>query len=117
MAKPASTTYERIWAVVRRIPRGRVATYGQVAAHAGFPQQPRLAGYAMHALPSASDVPWHRVLAAGGRIALPESDGHASLQRALLEAEGVPFRGKRVAIEHCIWTPRGALPRNRRPAR
>lgn len=117
MAKPASTTYERIWAVVRRIPRGRVATYGQVAAHAGFPQQPRLAGYAMHALPSASDVPWHRVLAAGGRIALPESDGHASLQRALLEAEGVPFRGKHVAIEHCIWTPRGALPRNRRPAR
>lgn len=103
--------------MVRRIPRGRVATYGQVAAHAGFPSQPRLAGYAMHALPAGSDVPWHRVLAAGGRIALPEHDGHGALQRALLETEGVPFRGKRVELERCAWTPRGPLPRSRRPVR
>ena len=114
MGKTATNTYERIWAVVQRIPRGRVATYGQVAAHAGFPQQPRLAGYAMHALPAGSAVPWHRVIAAGGRIALPESDGHATLQRALLEAEGVPFRGKRVDLERCVWAPRGPLPATRR---
>lgn len=116
MVRRIPTTYERIWAVVQRIPRGRVATYGQVAAHAGFPQQGRLAGYAMHALPAGNEVPWHRVIAAGGRIALPEADGHATLQRALLESEGVPFRGKRVDLERCVWAPRGRLPAPRRTA-
>ena len=62
--------YDRILAVVRRIPRGRVATYGQVAAAAGFPRAPRLAGYALHALPPGSPLPWHRVVGAGGRLSL-----------------------------------------------
>lgn len=103
---PPGTTHARIWAVVRRIPRGRVATYGQIAALAGFARQPRLAGYALHALPAGSDVPWHRVLNARGRVSLPESDGHAALQRALLQAEGVHFAGLRVDLDHFGWKPR-----------
>lgn len=95
--KPPST-YERIWSVVRRIPRGRVATYGQVAALAGFASQPRLAGYALHALPEGSTVPWHRVVNARGRISLPTTDGQYELQRAMLEAEGIRFAGERIDL-------------------
>jgi len=93
----------RVLAVVRRIPRGRVATYGQVARVAGLPRNARLVGYTLHALPHDSDVPWHRVVAAGGRIALPSHDALDGLQRALLEAEGVTFRGARVALARHAW--------------
>jgi methylated-DNA-protein-cysteine methyltransferase-like protein len=96
-------TYERIWSVVRRVPRGRVATYGQVAALAGFASQPRLAGYALHALPAESAVPWHRIVNARGCISLPAIDGQYSLQRAMLEAEGIVFLGERIDLRRHGW--------------
>jgi alkylated DNA nucleotide flippase Atl1 len=68
-----SDTYRRIYAVVARIPRGRVATYGQVAALAGLPHAPRVAGYALHALHGHSPLPWYRVVAAGAGSASPAS--------------------------------------------
>lgn len=74
------------------MPRGRVASYGQVAEQAGLPGQARLVGYALHNLPPDSDVPWHRVVNARGGISLDERWGAGRLQRALLEAEGVVFR-------------------------
>ncbi len=83
--------YDRIYDVVRRIPCGRVATYGQVAREAGLGGQARLTGYALHNLPEGSDVPWHRVVNARGRISLDDTYGGGNLQRALLEAEGVTF--------------------------
>ena len=98
-----SDSYRRIWRTVRRIPKGRVATYGQVARAAGLGGQARLVGYAMHALPEGSSVPWHRVLNARGRISLPEADGQAALQRALLQAEGVLFRGGVVDLDRFRW--------------
>ena len=106
----AGTAYARIFAVVRRIPRGRVATYGQVAALAGFPHAPRLAGYALHALPGGSPVPWHRVVAAGGRLSLARLDPDgALLQRLTLEAEGVAFDARgRVRLDRCGWRPGSA---------
>src|SRR5919204_5612629 len=100
------STHQRIYAVVRRIPRGSVATYGQVAALAGLPRQPRLVGYALHALARATKVPWHRVINARGMVSI-RSDGSASLsQRLLLEREGVYFdiRG-RVSLERFGWKP------------
>jgi methylated-DNA-protein-cysteine methyltransferase-like protein len=103
-----NTAYDRIYAVVRRIPRGRVATYGQVAALAGFPRAPRLAGYAMYALPPGSPLPWHRVLGAQGRLTIGRLDPHAALtQRMLLEREGVRFdpRG-RVKLAAHGWKPK-----------
>jgi methylated-DNA-protein-cysteine methyltransferase related protein len=88
----AITSYDRIYAVVRRIPRGRVMTYGEVAAAAGMPHAPRLAGYALYALPQGSPLPWHRVVGAGGRLTLGRlSPDGALTQRMRLEREGVKF--------------------------
>ena len=82
--------YERIYAMVRLIPSGRVATYGQIAAIVGI-CTPRQVGYAMAALPFDSDVPWQRVINRLGKISM-RSDGRESItQRQLLEAEGIHF--------------------------
>jgi methylated-DNA-protein-cysteine methyltransferase-like protein len=101
-----SPTYARIYAVVRRIPRGRVATYGQVAELAGIPGHARQVGYALHALPEESAVPWHRVLNARGTLSLRRSSAGEITQRLRLEREGVRFdAGGRVALERIRWRP------------
>ena len=101
----SADSYPRIYAVVRRIPRGRVATYGQVAALAGLPHAPRVAGYALHALPDGSPVPWHRVVAAGGRLSLGRLSPHGAItQRLRLEKEGVRFDARGCAdMERFRW--------------
>ena len=93
--------YLRIWDTVSEIPPGRVASYGQVARVAGLPGRARLVGKALRSLPEDSGVPWFRVINAGGRISLT-AEG-ASLQRELLEAEGVEFDGARVELERFGW--------------
>ena len=86
------SNYQLIYATVRQIPKGRVATYGQIAELAGLPRQARLVGYALHALPEKTTVPWHRVVNAHGKISLrDDSDGAGSTQRKRLEREGVKF--------------------------
>ena len=100
-----------IYEVVRRIPRGKVATYGQVAVWAGLPGHARLAGYALFNLPPGllGKVPWQRVINAQGRISYSEARlGHDHLQRELLEKEGVTFdaRGK-VDLTKFGWKPKG----------
>ncbi len=113
----ASDSWRRIYAVVRRIPRGRVATYGQVAWVAGLPRQARLVGYALHAAAESGGVPWHRVVnAQGGISARTDGPGAAVLQRLRLEQEGVGFDGRgRVSLERYGWRPRGWPPRRERP--
>lgn len=103
-------SHARIYAVIRRIPAGRVATYGQVAALAGLPGQARLVGYALHALPSESVVPWHRVINAQGRISARwDEPGGSVAQRLRLEAEGVRFDARgRVSLERFGWRPRAS---------
>jgi methylated-DNA-protein-cysteine methyltransferase-like protein len=82
--------YERIYAVVRQIPPGKVASYGQIAGIVGG-CTPRMVGYAMAATPDGSDIPWQRVINAQGKIS-PHGYGFGSaMQRALLEEEGVKF--------------------------
>jgi methylated-DNA-protein-cysteine methyltransferase-like protein len=83
--------YRRIYRMVQRIPKGRVATYGVIARLAGRPGAARTVGWALSALPDDSDVPWWRVLNASGRISLSERDHGAVVQRALLLREGVRF--------------------------
>jgi methylated-DNA-protein-cysteine methyltransferase-like protein len=85
-----------------------VATYGQIATLAGFPRQPRLVGYALHALPRGTMVPWHRVINAQGRISARAGEPTGSLtQRLLLEAEGVAFDARgRISLERHGWRPR-----------
>jgi len=107
-ARSPESTYQRIYAVVRRIPRGRVATYGQVATVAGLPGRARQVGYALAALRSGSAVPWHRVINAQGRLSLERTaPGGGVVQRQRLEREGVAFDGGRVSLERFGWKARG----------
>ena len=99
--------YQRIYAVVRRIPRGRVATYGQVADLAGLAGHARQVGYALHALSLDSGVPWQRVLNAKGGISRRSMSGPDRAQRQLLEQEGVAFNAAdRVDLDRVRWQPR-----------
>lgn len=95
--------------VIVRVPRGKVITYGQVAATAGFPGAARLTVWALQ---RAEGLPWHRVVGAGGRIALAGEAGRE--QRLRLMTEGVKFRQGRVRMDLHGWTPRGGK-RPRRP--
>ncbi len=87
-----SELYEKIYTVIRKIPRGKVATYGQIARLAGMGSHARLVGYALHALTPEKRVPWHRVVGAGGKIRLG-GEGYTT-QRKILESEGVEFNEK-----------------------
>jgi methylated-DNA-protein-cysteine methyltransferase-like protein len=107
MASPRSLgSRARIYAVVRRIPRGRVATYGQVAALAGCAGHARQVGYALHALAEDSTVPWQRVVNARGEVSPRRMPGWDGLQRALLEREGVAFDARgRIDLARRRWRP------------
>jgi len=95
----------RIYAIVRRIPRGRVATYGQVAAAAGLPGHARQVGYALNALPDDHDVPWQRVINAQGRVSSRADPFAEDRQRAMLEAEGGVFDTRaRVDLDRFGWS-------------
>lgn len=102
--------WETIFRLVKRVPKGRVITYGQLARATKLRGGARAAGYAMAACPKGRGIPWHRVVGAGGRILL--SEPRASLQRRLLESEGVEFRGRHIAMEGREWLP--PKPRKRR---
>ena len=94
-----------ICAVIRRIPKGWVATYGQVAAMAGLPRRARLVGYVLQHLDPAIQIPWHRVVNAKGEVSYTLSrNGGDDLQRRLLEEEGVVFNdSNRFALERFRW--------------
>ncbi len=113
---PAGDLRAKIHAVVRRIPRGKVATYGQVAALAGFPRHARQVGYAMRDLPQGSDLPWHRVLNARGEVSPRAAVGWEDVQRDLLEQEGVELARERVDLSRYGWKPRTAHARPGEPS-
>ena len=101
----STTTHARIHAAVRRIPRGKVATYGQIAEVAGLPRQARLVGYALHALADSTALPWHRVVNAQGKISIRGSASGAVTQRLRLEREGVRFDAAgRVKLKEFRWS-------------
>ena len=84
-------SYSRIYDVVRQIPAGKVATYGQIAALAEYDRQARQVGYALSSLDEDSDVPWHRVINAKGEVSPRSHSGNDDFQRVLLEEEGIVF--------------------------
>jgi methylated-DNA-protein-cysteine methyltransferase-like protein len=106
-ATPISPSYRKIYAVVARIPRGKVATYGQVAALAGLPRQARLVGYALNVLSGESPLPWHRVVNARGQVS-PRGNGlgFEQIQAQLLKKEGVRFPGGGIRLADHQWRPR-----------
>ena len=110
--RSAPAGWDAIYAIVRRVPRGRVTTYGAIAALGGTPRGARQVGYALAALRGTrNDVPWQRVLGARPRgfaaVSILDPMG-AAVQQKLLEEEGIAFdlRG-RVALDRYGWRPRG----------
>jgi len=83
---------DQVYAVVQRIPPGRVATYGQIARIQGRPRGAREVGWALRDLPAGRDVPWQRVINAQGRVSFPPGSQGAAEQQEMLEAEGIVFR-------------------------
>jgi methylated-DNA-protein-cysteine methyltransferase-like protein len=101
MTRSRRQGYPEVWAAVARIPRGKVATYGAIAALCGRPGQARFVGYALHNLPPGIDIPWHRVINSRGEISL-RGPSEAN-QRRLLRVEGVAFSGGRVDLNRYGW--------------
>lgn len=97
-------SYERIYAVVRQIPRGKVASYGQVARLAGNPRWARVVGYALHVNPDPESIPCYRVVTRDGRTSPAFAFGGSDIQRALLEADGIEFLPDgRVDMDRFAW--------------
>ena len=92
-----SEALQAIWEVVSAIPRGQVSTYGAVARAAGLPGRARQAGHALRIAPKDLNLPWHRVVGAGGRIVFPEGSREHKEQARRLRAEGVRVKSGRVA--------------------
>lgn len=118
MSTNTREAYAKIYAVIRRIPPGKVATYGQIAALAGLPGRARQVGASLRDLPDGSDVPWQRVINAQGTISA--RPGHLGVaegyQRHLLEEEGIEFNASgRTDLERFRWDPE-AVPRAKRGA-
>ncbi len=86
-----------------RIPRGKVATYGQIARIARLPGQARQVGYALHDLPDGLDVPWHRVINARGTISFPRASKSYLRQEHLLKADGISSAGGKIDLRKFGW--------------
>ncbi len=96
--------FERVYEVVEQIPKGMVATYGQVAKLVGEPRKARYVGFALHSNPRPGEVPCHRVVFADGRLADGFAFGGPDVQREMLEEEGIVFRADgRVDLDACRW--------------
>ena len=99
-----SKTYQRIYDIVRQIPAGKVATYGQIARLAGLAGHARQVGYALNALPEGEDVPWHRVINSRGEISRRAEPVYEQIQRELLEDEGIAVdEGNKISLANYQW--------------
>jgi len=107
-------SWDQVYRHVQRIPRGRVLTYGALAKALHLPGGARTAGRAMAATPSGKGIPWHRVIGERGKILIREP--YASLQRKLLESEGVAIIESRVDLKRHLWKPpKKSAPKLRAP--
>lgn len=102
--KTAKNPEQAILTAVRRIPRGRVSTYGEIATVAGLPRRARLVGTVLKQ--TAAKVPWHRVVNASGQISFPPGSAHHERQRELLRSEGIEFERGRVSLRRYGWPER-----------
>ncbi len=108
----AMSSWDPVYKLVKQIPRGRVTTYGALAKSLRLRGGARTAGRAMAASPTGRGIPWHRVVGAGGKLLIREP--YSSLQRKLLESEGVEVLESRVRIRECLWTPPRPKPKRNR---
>ena len=97
------TNQEKIWLVVNQIPRGKVASYGQVAKLAELPGYARYLGYVMKNLPKGTKLPWHRVVNSQGRLSFPRDSSSYQRQKSLLEKEGIVFVKGKFSMKKYGW--------------
>ena len=103
--KPKGYLFKQILDVVKQIPKGKVATYGQIAVMAGT-QDPRLVGFALATLKKGNDIPWFRVINSKGQISFPEQNDGFQIQYSLLQNEGIIFDAKnRINLKQYGWKP------------
>jgi methylated-DNA-protein-cysteine methyltransferase related protein len=102
-------SWDPVYRLVKRIPRGRVTTYGDLAKALRMPGGARVVGWAVAATPKGKGIPWHRVISAGGKIRMPEP--HASLQRRLLKSEGVDVNRAPINMKTYGWVPKRSASR------
>ena len=95
----------RIYTALATIPSGRVATYGQIGMLAGLPRSGRLVGRTLKNLPNDSNLPWHRVINASGRISLPLDSEGFKRQKARLQEEGLIVKGNWISLAQYQWQP------------
>lgn len=96
-------TYQKIYSIVKQIPVGKVATYGQIARLAGIPKQSRQVGYALAFL-QENDIPWQRVVNVRGQISKRKNSDFENYQRMLLETEGIQFdKNNRINLKLYLW--------------
>ncbi len=101
--KREKTAFEMIYEIINQIPKGKVASYGQIAALAGNRRWARVVGYALHAVPDGSDIPWHRVVKKNGEVFGGAESPGGRYQTELLLQEGVGFVDGYVDMEHYQW--------------
>lgn len=103
MSNSALNNREKIWQIVHQIPRGKAASYGQVAKLAGLPGYARYVGYAMKKLPEGTKLPWHRVVNSQGKLSFPTGSQQYQTQKERLESEGIVFINGRFAMKKYGW--------------
>ncbi len=97
--------YQRVIDIIKSIPEGKVATYGQIAAYAGNSRAARQVSYILHSSSRKENLPWHRVVNSKGRISLKPNHGY-ELQKRLLEREGIEFNEDDcINLKHFLWVP------------
>ncbi|WP_438865160.1 MGMT family protein [Neptunicella sp.] len=97
--------YKRIWQTVETVPKGKVASYGQIADLAGLPGRARLVGKALGKNPDDRPLPWYRILRSNGQIAFPAGSKQADIQKGLLQQEDVVVINNRVKLSQYQWQP------------
>ena len=103
MPERGGEVFAKIYEVVRRIPRGKVTTYGQVALLAGNPRWSRVVGYALNVSPESEELPCHRVVNRLGEVSRAFDFGEGNMQIELLENEGVEFVAGKVPLDRYMW--------------
>jgi methylated-DNA-protein-cysteine methyltransferase-like protein len=106
-------SWDAVYELVKKIPRGKVLTYGALAKAIKLSGGARTAGHAMAATPRGQAIPWHRVVGAGGKLLVREP--YASLQKKLLASEGAKIIESRVDLKSCGWMPRAQRSAKQKP--
>jgi methylated-DNA-protein-cysteine methyltransferase-like protein len=105
MSNSSLNHYQKIWRTVQMIPKGKVASYGQIADLAGLPGRARLVGKSLGYIPKDIQVPWYRVLRSSGQIAFPKGSEQAENQKGLLQQENVVVLNNKVKLKEFLWQP------------